>query len=310
MTQPTNDLEPAFDDEHGVYPEIEADYPDVSIDDEPPLQELDDLVKSGEGVELDPPTDNYLPVEWVPREACAPNDWNPYYLVEQQYDLLVQSILDNGWTQPIVVRDAPEDADAEYEIIDGEQRWTVSGDSRIHSHEDLSPPDEPAGHVPIFNVSMDDLQARVSTMQHNENVGEHNMMKLGQILEDLEEVDMGGVFADRVGLDKFDIKNLKDATPTEVDYPDADDYFELPEFVPDSPDTDEETTEETQEAVKFSILVVEAQRTLLEKVLTTDTHVQALISIIDYCEREGLEFDGTNSPDIGELAAEYGGDDE
>ena len=59
-------------------------------------------------------------LRWVKRDMLRANDYNPNKVSEENLKLLVQSILTNGWTLPIVVR-------PDYTIIDGFHRWTVSG---------------------------------------------------------------------------------------------------------------------------------------------------------------------------------------
>ena len=56
----------------------------------------------------------------VDRTILKPNDYNPNKVTEENLKLLMQSILTNGWTLPIVCR-------PDYTIIDGFHRWTVSG---------------------------------------------------------------------------------------------------------------------------------------------------------------------------------------
>lgn len=58
-------------------------------------------------------------LQWVDRDKLHANDYNPNKVSEENLKLLVQSILTNGWTLPIVVR-------PDYTIIDGFHRWTVS----------------------------------------------------------------------------------------------------------------------------------------------------------------------------------------
>lgn len=62
-------------------------------------------------------------LQWVDRDALKPNDYNPNKVNRENLKLLVQSILTNGWTLPIVVR-------PDYTIIDGFHRWTVAARSR------------------------------------------------------------------------------------------------------------------------------------------------------------------------------------
>ena len=51
-------------------------------------------------------------LQWVDRDKLHANDYNPNKVSEENLKLLVQSILTNGWTLPIVVR-------PDYTIIDG-----------------------------------------------------------------------------------------------------------------------------------------------------------------------------------------------
>ena len=61
-------------------------------------------------------------LQWVDREQLKPNDYNPNKVNRENLKLLVQSIMTNGWTLPIVVR-------PDYTIIDGFHRWTVAGEA-------------------------------------------------------------------------------------------------------------------------------------------------------------------------------------
>ena len=60
-------------------------------------------------------------LQWVDRDQLKPNDYNPNKVNRENLKLLVQSVLTNGWTLPIVVR-------PDYTIIDGFHRWTVAGE--------------------------------------------------------------------------------------------------------------------------------------------------------------------------------------
>ena len=43
-------------------------------------------------------------LQWVDRDQLRANDYNPNKVSEDNLQLLIQSILTNGWTLPIVVR--------------------------------------------------------------------------------------------------------------------------------------------------------------------------------------------------------------
>ena len=62
---------------------------------------------------------NQLKVEWVPRDTVKPNAYNPNKMTWDVRQLLLQSLLEDGWTQPIVTL-------MDGTIVDGEQRWTTS----------------------------------------------------------------------------------------------------------------------------------------------------------------------------------------
>ena len=59
-------------------------------------------------------------LQWVKRDLLKQNDYNPNKVSKENLKLLIQSILTNGWTLPIVVR-------PDMTIIDGFHRWTVAG---------------------------------------------------------------------------------------------------------------------------------------------------------------------------------------
>ena len=65
-------------------------------------------------------------LQWVDRNLLKPNDYNPNKVSKENLKLLVQSIMTNGWTLPIVVR-------KDMTIIDGFHRWTVAGQEPLYS---------------------------------------------------------------------------------------------------------------------------------------------------------------------------------
>ena len=84
-------------------------------------------------------------LQWVDRDQLKPNDYNPNKVNRENLKLLVQSILTNGWTLPIVVR-------PDYTIIDGFHRWTVAGEEPLRM--------KLGGKVPVVVVRHDDNRAR------------------------------------------------------------------------------------------------------------------------------------------------------
>ena len=113
-------------------------------------------------------------VQIVDRELLKPNDYNPNKVVEQNLDLLVQSILTNGWTLPIVCR-------PDYTIIDGFHRWTVSGREPLKT--------KLGGKVPVVIVDhKDDRDADIyGTITHNRARGTHLLEPMKKIIQELLE---------------------------------------------------------------------------------------------------------------------------
>lgn len=115
------------------------------------------------------PVSNVLIVD---REMLKPNDYNPNKVVEQNLELLIQSILTNGWTLPIVCR-------PDYTIIDGFHRWTVSGREPLKTRL--------GGKVPIVIVDHQDNRDEdiYGTITHNRARGTHLLEPMRKIVQEL-----------------------------------------------------------------------------------------------------------------------------
>lgn len=111
-------------------------------------------------------------VRIVDRNLLKPNDYNPNKVVEQNLDLLIQSILTNGWTLPIVVR-------PDFTIIDGFHRWTVSGREPLKT--------KLGGKVPVVIVDHGDNRDEdiYGTITHNRARGTHLLEPMRKIIQEL-----------------------------------------------------------------------------------------------------------------------------
>ena len=107
-------------------------------------------------------------VKFVDRDKLRANDYNPNVVSEQNLELLVQSILTNGWTMPIVVR-------PDYTIIDGFHRWTVSGREPLNS--------KLGNKVPVVIVDhKDEAEDMYGTITHNRARGTHQLEPMKAII--------------------------------------------------------------------------------------------------------------------------------
>ncbi len=110
-------------------------------------------------------------LQWVDRNMLHANSWNPNKVSKQNLELLIQSILTNGWTLPIVVR-------PDYTIIDGFHRWTVSGMEPLIT--------KLGGKVPVVIVEHDDQSEDIyGTVTHNRARGTHLLEPMKAIVRQL-----------------------------------------------------------------------------------------------------------------------------
>lgn len=110
-------------------------------------------------------------VQIVDRDRLKANDWNPNVVSEANKKLLVQSILTNGFTTPIVIRE-------DFTILDGYHRHYVSGQEPLKSRL--------GGKVPVVIVSHKDrAQDMYATITYNRARGVHQLAPMKAIVKRL-----------------------------------------------------------------------------------------------------------------------------
>jgi ParB-like chromosome segregation protein Spo0J len=117
-------------------------------------------------------------VEWVPVDSLAANDYNPNMQPPPEFRLLKISLLEDGWTQPIVVFD--DGSGAKPIIVDGEHRWRV-----VREDADIRARTE--GLVPIVRIVKERRHLMMSTIRHNRARGEHTVKQMAGIVRELLE---------------------------------------------------------------------------------------------------------------------------
>jgi len=111
-------------------------------------------------------------VVWRHREELSPNDFNPNKVAAPEMKLLITSILEDGWTQPIVIL-------PDMTIVDGFHRYTVSGYPELEERF--------GGWVPTVIVDADPLHHRMSTIRHNRARGTHGVVPMADIVRFLSD---------------------------------------------------------------------------------------------------------------------------
>lgn len=137
-------------------------------------------------------------VQWIERDRLSANAWNPNRQAPPEKRLLKTSILENGWTQPIVAR--AHDGGERLEIVDGFHRWCTADDPEIRAMTD--------GLVPVVVLpECDPILARLATVRHNRARGTHGVLGMADIVADLLDA----------GLDEGEIGTRLEMDPEEVD---------------------------------------------------------------------------------------------
>jgi len=115
-------------------------------------------------------------VKWVDRGDLIANDYNPNHMAPMESKLLKVSLLENGWTQPIVVMNDWRT------IIDGFHRWNLSEDTEIFAMT--------GGLVPVVMADISEAQRIAATVRHNRARGQHAIDPMGDITHKLRAVGM------------------------------------------------------------------------------------------------------------------------
>lgn len=145
-------------------------------------------------------------VQIVDRESLKPNNYNPNKVLEDNLKLLEQSIMNNGWTLPIVVK-------PDMTIIDGFHRWTVAGRDPLKSLL--------GGKVPVVIVEHESHEEDIyGTITHNRARGTHLLDPMKAIIKELLEAGKSvGEISKQLGMSHEEIFRLSGIT--------RDDFLEI-----------------------------------------------------------------------------------
>lgn len=144
-------------------------------------------------------------VLWVKNEMVRANDYNPNSVAPPEMELLRQSILEDGYTQPIVSFKEED----HITVVDGFHRNRVGREvqevkERVH------------GRLPVVNINQwkQGLSDRMaSTIRHNRARGSHNIELMSTIVSELVEMGKGDAWiCKHVGMSKDELLRMKQIT--------------------------------------------------------------------------------------------------
>ncbi len=140
-------------------------------------------------------------VKPVPIDQIQANTYNPNAVAPPEMKLLYKSILEDGYTMPIVCYYL-EDID-KYEIVDGYHRYTV-----MLKHKDIY--DRENGMMPVVVIEKDISNRMASTIRHNRARGSHSIELMTSIVTELVESGMSDAWIMRnIGMDADELLRLK-----------------------------------------------------------------------------------------------------
>lgn len=117
-------------------------------------------------------------VLWVRGETVAANDYNPNSVAPPEMKLLELSVLEDGYTQPIVTFDVGEGA---REVVDGFHRNRVGKECQPVRERLL-------GYLPVVTINRvrsDKADRIAATIRHNRARGKHSIDGMSAIVVDL-----------------------------------------------------------------------------------------------------------------------------
>jgi hypothetical protein len=132
-----------------------------------------------------------LNVEYVPVDSIKPNAYNPNRQSDHDYQLLLTSIKENGFTQPVIVHRETR------QIVDGEHRWRAAQDPSIGMTE-----------IPVVFVDWNDKQRMIATFTHNRARGSEDIELAAAVLRDLEALGALDWAQDSLMLDDIEIQRM------------------------------------------------------------------------------------------------------
>lgn len=180
-------------------------------------------------------------VKWVNSENVIANDYNPNKVAPPEMELLEISIINDGYTQPIVTYPNED----KIEVVDGFHRNRVGKESKLVRSRinDYLP------IVMIRDEQADKNNRIASTIRHNRARGKHTINAMSDIVIELKNRNWtNGRIAKELGMDEDEILRLMQITGLESLFKDED--FSKSWMIEDSELDFEELTDEIDEEEK------------------------------------------------------------
>lgn len=144
-------------------------------------------------------------VVWVPVESVTANDYNPNKVAPPEMKLLERSIVEDGYTQPVVTHLG----EGRTEVVDGFHRSRVARESRKVR-------ERVRGHLPVVGILPSQAgrsNRMAATIRHNRARGTHSIDLMKSIVGELVQAGMSDTWIMKhIGMDADELLRLKQIT--------------------------------------------------------------------------------------------------
>jgi len=191
-------------------------------------------------------------VQWVKNDTVTHNDYNPNKVAPPEMKLLELSILNDGYTQPIVSWSNEEKG--KIEVIDGFHRHRVGKESAVVNQR-------VQGYLPVVDIrteqsSKNDRMA--STIRHNRARGKHQVDAMSEIVIELKNRNWRNArIAKELGMDEEEVLRLLQISGMEELFSDKD--FSRAWISDDSDEEWEDITDDLDEETIWSFRATNTQ---------------------------------------------------
>ena len=142
-------------------------------------------------------------VKWEYSENVVANDYNPNKVAPPEMELLEVSILNDGYTQPVVTWNNHEKNKTE--VIDGFHRTRVGKESKIVNKRVM-------GYLPVVDIRKEQSNKNdriASTIRHNRARGKHQVDAMSEIVIELKNRNWTNKrIAKQLGMDEEEVLRL------------------------------------------------------------------------------------------------------
>ena len=144
-------------------------------------------------------------VLWVKNEAVQANDYNPNSVAPPEMKLLKLSILEDGYTQPIVT------------WVEGDRREVIDGFHRNRVGKEVEEVKERVfGYLPVVTANSNRINKGdriAATIRHNRARGKHSIDGMAQIVVDLKKRNWSDAkISKELGMDADEVLRLSQIT--------------------------------------------------------------------------------------------------